>query len=471
MKIRHFGNTANNAYFNAMLLRDFAGIESELPIRMFGLAHAISAPAWEALEFDVPSAPWVHHPDWSLVPGAVELNSEYTDLPVPLSDDAARVRFNPRNAAMSVARAVLEPLHGRRWAQPIFDLSYRWVLARTVAPAQVDGVIDVLYGADSLVKMKMPRSASQFVCVEHGTVRSIYDGEREISVFRRAYRDQVRRSRHLWVTNLDPRTLEIAEEVAPGRWSALPHPYVPDPRAPFAGSPEHREELLRATDSESVVLLPSSQNWSKHHDKGSMKALKAFVELRKSGRDVGLVAIEWGLQVAESKAFLKKAGVSANVVWVRPMARVSLQRMMADVDVVWDQFGLEAFGGLAIRTMEQGAPLISRGLAPAGERLLGGPAPWRHAATAQEVAHETAALLDEIAEKGRDRVLSEYRSRARAWFLETHSPLITARLQSEVYSGILDGTWEPGSAAPDRWAQLVREGIPTGRDTGRGKGR
>jgi len=471
MRVRHFGNTANNAYLNAKLLLEFEGIESDLPIEMFGLAHAISAPAWETLEFDVPSEPWVHHPDWSLIPGAVELNSEYTDLALPSSGDDTPVRFIPKNAIMSAARAVLGPLHGRRWAQPIFDLSYRWVLSRTVSPPQVEGRIDVLYGADSLIKMKMPRTASQFVCVEHGTVRSIYDGPREISVFRRAYRDQVRRSRHLWVTNLDPRTLEIAEEVAPGRWSAFPHPYLPDPRTPFEGSPEHREELLRTTDSASVVLLPSSQNWSKHHDKGSMKALQAFVELRKSGRDVGLVAIERGLQVEESKAFLKKAGVSANVVWVRPMARVSLQRMMADVDVVWDQFGLEAFGGLAIRTMEQGAPMISRGLAPVGEHLLGGPVPWRHAATAEDVARETGALLDEIAERGRDRVLGEYRARARAWFLETHSPRITARLQREVYSGIVDGTWEPGMAAPDRWAQLVREGIPTGPETGRGDSR
>lgn len=460
MRVRHFGNTANNAYFNARVLKEYAGIESEPPIRMFGLRHAISAPAWEALDFEVPSANWVPHPDWSLIPGAVAVNSEYTDLAVPghVHLDVAS-RFDPRAIAMSMARSVIEPLHGRRWAQPIFDLSYRWVLAKSETVTPVEGCVDVVYGADSLIRMKMPKTSSQFVCLEHGTVRAIADGEREIAAFRKAYGKQVQRSRHLWVTNLDPRTLEIAEDVAPGRWSALPHPYVPDPRVPFAGSPDHRAELLRVTRSDSVVLLPSSQNWSKHHDKGSMKALRAFVDLRRSGREVGLVAIEWGLQLAEAKAFLNREGVSANVAWVPPMARVSLQRMMADVDVVWDQFGLEAFGGLAIRTMEQGAPMISRGLAPIGEKLMGGPVPWRQAATSEDVVRETGELLDEIAERGRDLVMNEYRARGRSWLLERHSPQITARLQQEVYSGVLDGSWQAGSAAPDRWATLLEEGL------------
>jgi hypothetical protein len=428
MRIRHFGNTANNAYFNALLMREFEGIESDLPIRMFGLEHAISAPAWEALDFEVPDADWVPHPDWSSIPGAIELDSEYTDLPVHrASGETGASRLDPRAAVMSVARSVLQTLHGRPWAQPIFDLSYRWVLSRTSVDPQPADRVDVLYGADSLIKKRVPQAGSPFVCLEHGTVRWIADGGRELAVFRRAYREQVQRARHLWVTNLDPRTLEIAEEVAPGRWSALPHPYVPDPRVPFSESPDRRAELQRVTDSESIVLLPSSQNWAKHHD---------------------------------------KKGVASHVAWVPPMARVSLQRMMADVDVVWDQFGLEAFGGLALRVMEQGAPMISRGLAPAGEQLIGGPVPWRHAAHTHDVVLETMALLDEIAARGRDQVMSEYRARGRAWLLERHSPRITARLQHEVYSGILDGTWQPGSAAPDRWAALLNEGLTTARDEG-----
>lgn len=460
MRLRHFGNTANNAYYNALLLEKYAGITSQLPIRMFGLEHAISAPAWESVDFEVPGADWVPRPDWSSIPGAVALNSLYTDLdPGPAAGGLASPSGRPglSGRLMSLARSVLLPLHGKRWAQPIFDASYRVLLARRSAVSQPEGVVDVLYGADSLIRLKVPQDSRRTVFLEHGTVRWIADGDRESALFRAEYRKQVAQAMQLWVTNLDPRTIEIAEDVAPGRWTALPHPYTLDARVPFAGSEQRRKALLEQTRATSLVLLPSSQNWSKHHDKGSKRALTAFVELRRSGVDVGLVAVEWGLQLAESREFLQKAGVGENVAWVAPMARLSLQRMMADVDVVWDQFGLDAFGALALRAVEQGTPLVSRGLAAIGEQLIGGPVPWHHAATTEEIIRQTSNLVSDIAERGRDVVISETRSRYREWLIERHSPELTAQLQGDVYTRMSEGTFERGVSAPDQWAQLLQQ--------------
>jgi hypothetical protein len=459
MRVRHLGNTANNAYYNARLLKHLAGIESELPIRMFGLEHAISAPAWEWIDFEVPGVAWVSRPDWSVVPGAVALNAEFTDLAPPAAAGAGSAGGpGLRGRMMAVARAVADRLYRRRWTQPLFDVPYRVLLARRSAVATLPGSVDLLYGADSLSHLKMEDS-SRYACLEHGTVRWIADGARESAVLRRAYREQVARAQQLWVTNLDPRTLEIAEDVAPGRWTAFPHPYVADPRVPFSGSELRRRELLRSTAAEHLILLPSSQNWAKTHDKGSKKALTAFVEMRRAGIPVGLVAVEWGLQLAKSKAFLDEAGVGANVAWVAPMARISLQRMMADVDVVWDQFGLDAFGGLALRAVEQGTPLVSRGLAPAGERLIGGAVPWLQAATVDEIVRQTTGLLESMTSRGRDTVIAETTARYRSWFRDRHAAELTAELQKDVYSRILDGTFEPGSARPDEWARRLGSGI------------
>jgi hypothetical protein len=448
MRVRHFGNTANNAYYNARILAENEGIDSDLPISMFGLVHAISAPAWEVVEFEVPGAEWVVQPDWSPLPDAVAVNGEYTDLPQPVSPaEGSGAETLPRNYRSptflpGLRRWVNSSMTGKRWAQPLFDEHTRRLLAHRTSIPPADDCIDVLYGADSLTIVK-PSTPARTVCLEHGTIRWIADGSPQLKVDRRAYREQVQRASHLWVTNLDPRTLEIAEDLMPGRWSALPHPYLPDPRAPYAET-SRRGDLLRRTGTSALVLLPSSQNWGKHHDKGSMKALTAFVELRRVGVDVGLVAVEWGLQLAESKAFLAGAGVGANVAWVPPMPRLSMQRTMANVDVVWDQFGLEAFGGLAIRAVE---------------RLIGGPVPWRQAATIDDIVRETTQVLDEIAQKGRASVMEDYQTRYRAWFAERHSSLITSTLQREVYTAMLDGSFEQGTAAPDRWAQLVAEGL------------
>ena len=465
IRVRHFGNTANNAYYNALILERHGAIESHLPIRMFGLRHAISAPAWEAVDFEVPNPQWVASPDWSSIPEGQSVNADYSDLGSSATvgaHDAQSAKSGVRAKAMSVARAVLLPLYGRRWAQPIFDLSYGVVLgSRPVLPEE-DTCVDILYGASSLARLRIPRPAPRLVSLEHGTLRWIAEGGRDVAVLRRAYRRQVEQSGHVWVTNLDPRTLEIAEDLVPGRWSALPHPFLPDDRVPFPES-GHRRELLRQTGSDRLVLLPASQNWSRHHDKGSMKALTAFVELRRGGADVGLVAVEWGLQLAESREFLDDAGVDAHVAWVPPMARFSLQRMMADVDVVWDQFGLDAFGALALRALEQGTPLVSRGLAPAGEALIGGPVPWRPAATTEEIVRETLGVFEEMLRRGRESVIADTSAEYRTWLFERHSPTLTAALQRDVYERMVDGTFQPGSAAPDEWARRIG---PAGKNKG-----
>ncbi len=462
IRVRHFGNTANNAFYNARILRQYAGIESALPISMLGMGHAMSAPAWEAVDFDVPDGAWVANPEWSLFPEAAQVNAEYSDLPrpsaigdvvEPLPTGYRFTRFLP-----GARRSLNAWLGSQPWARPLADYrSRQWLARRPVVP-EPEGMINVLYGGDSLSWQRVQEHSARTVSFEHGTVRWVGDGDSDgQGDRRRAYREQLQASRHLWVTNLDPRTIEIAEDLMPGRWSALPHPYLPDPRVPFAES-AIRQDLLERTHSDALILLPSSQNWKKDHDKGSIKALRAFIELRRTGWDVGLVAVEWGNQLAESKALFDSEGVSANVLWVTPMARFGLQRLMANVDLVWDQFGLEAFGGLAQRAVEQGTPLVSRGLALIGEELIGGPVPWLAAADTADIVRQTVRVLEEMGRSGRGHVIEQTQKRYRAWLLERHGAALTAALQSELYEKILDGSFESGTAVPDRWSRLLKEG-------------
>ena len=455
MKVRHFGNTANNAFHNVQLLQRYAGIESELPFRMFGVEHAISAPAWDGVDFEVPDAAWVQDPDWSISPEAVEINRRYSDLPEPAErsiatdDDVATTAPHPSLSSR------VDALLGARGRQAKLDLYYRQMLARRPTLDEPDDVVNVIYGSSSQFEMRIPSSARRVVCLEHGTVRWIGEGGRETRELQRAYRQQLKQAAIVWVTNLDLRTIELAEDVIPGRWAALPHPFMPDARVPFAGRAAHRRSLLEQTDSERLILLPASQNWSPEHDKGSIKALNAFIALRRAGHAVGLVAAEWGLQVEESKRLFADAGVAQHVHWVAPMGRWALQRMMADVDVVWDQFGIDVFGALALRTLEQGTPLVSRGLTESGWRLMGEQVPWRRAATADEIVQATATVFTEMAECGREQVIERERQVYRAWLLVRHSPEITAELQRGVYAGLHAARYVHGEMPTDAWARLV----------------
>jgi hypothetical protein len=463
MRVRHLGNTANNAYYNVQILDRYTDLESELPVAMYGLRHAISAPAWEAVEFEVPDAAWIAAPDWSRYPDAVAVNTHYTDIEPPATAAANAEQVVPAEedrVGMTTAlrTRLFGPLRGQRWAQPLIELRDRQVLASRPQLGEPEHSLNLLYGSASMFVAQVPDSARRTVALEHGTVRWIADGNREEKAYRDAYRTQLQRSMHLWVTNLDPRTLEVAEDIVPGRWSAFPHPFVPDPRVPFAESTTQRAELLRATSSQFLVLLPASQNWTKDHDKGSNRALAAFAELRRAGVDIGLIAVEWGHQVAQSKQYLDDAGVGGNVVWLQPMARFALQKMMANVDVVWDQFGLAVFGGLAIKAVEQGTPLVSRGLEPMGERFIDGPVPWLAAATTDEIVQQTTSLLEETGRDGRSAVVERTRRRYRSWLLRNHSPLHTAALQQQRYSEIVSGGFQPGSVQVDEWARRIRAG-------------
>ena len=69
------GNTANNAFFNLVIAKRYSNLY--FTHIYSSVRHAISAPAWETLEFKVPDHTWVDEPDWGAVPRANSLNREY----------------------------------------------------------------------------------------------------------------------------------------------------------------------------------------------------------------------------------------------------------------------------------------------------------------------------------------------------------------------------------------------------------
>lgn len=445
-------------------MREYSQWESHMPIHMHGLNHGISAPAWEVSEFITPDANWVSSPNWMLFPKAAEVNSKYSDMK-RVQPSITQTGLDSTIDLKAEGRINLEAVKsyvGRQIAKSPFHKPFNsYLVKRSIrrSPNYQLGSdeISILYGADSLLKMRLPQPHNQVVSLEHGTVRWIADGAKDDAEWRKLYQKQVQKTQHLWVTNLDPRTLEIAEDIMPGKWAALPHPFMFNSAVPFMTDMKKRFEILKVTGSEYLILLASSQNWSKHHDKGSKKALEAFTELRKQGVPVGLVAAEWGLQLQESKDFLASSGLSSHVKWVSPMGRLELQKMMANVDVVWDQFGLDAFGALALRALEQGAPLVSRGLKPEGAALIGSQIPWMNAESVEQIVSQTNQLFLEMQSIGREQVLSDIAHVYRTWLNQYHSPRITASLQDKLYSSmVVDG--QQISVGRDAWSKEVRNG-------------
>jgi glycosyltransferase involved in cell wall biosynthesis len=255
---------------------------------------------------------------------------------------------------------------------------------------------------------------------------------------------------------LDPQTIEAADSLVPGKWSALPHPIEFDESIPYASDKTKRAVLLEATKSPQLVLLAASQNWSQYHNKGTRMAAESFVELRKRGEEVGLVCVKWGPDVDKSMILFERAGVAKYVTWVDPMPRHQLQKLMACVDLAWDQFGLEAFGALALRTLEQGCPLVSRGLSDQGINLIGSQVPWEISNNQNELVDRTSSILNTIRQEGREIVHSKTAAKYKAWLQQFHSPQITTLLQLQRYTQILNDSQKLSLARPDEWRRLAR---------------
>lgn len=457
MKIRHFGNVANNAFQNVLLLDAFAPWRNILPIQLFGLKHAISAPAWEEVDFDPPSADWVVNPNWSLFPEAQSINLEYTDgaaSGLTQSSDRVESLIDETAAPPQTMKQVVFDILNSTFLAP--QLS-RFQLSRALraVPETVfkEDEVAIVYGSVPPMELKTSEKSGNVVALEHGTIRWIADGPEQDSFWRKEYRQRITAASHVWVTNLDLRTLELAEDLVPGKWSAMAHPFMFDRRVPYDTDEEIRESLLLETDSDFLILMASSQNWSTHHNKGSIRALESFIELRKRGLAVGLIAVEWGAQLSESRDLLEREGLSHFVKWVTPMPRHGMQRMMANVDAVWDQFGMDAFGALALRTLEQGTPLISSGISEEAAALIGKQVPWIKAQSTEEIVTAVCALHQETKVRGREQVIGDSRSIARDWLERFHSPQITAQLQADVYRPLVAGEWGVGDAKVDAWAR------------------
>jgi glycosyltransferase involved in cell wall biosynthesis len=451
MKVIHLGNTANNAYHNAKILKSEVNVDSVLPIRMFGNTHPISAPAWDEIDFAIPDASWVTFPNWSLIGGQADLNSRFTDItPESTGSHHQKTRASFHHKILSVLRK-LYILKLLNWV--IREISFR---VRRSVPTYRNH-ITITYGADSVPTLSLNRPSRNVVALEHGQLRWVLNGPKEDRKIRELYKRQLANVSHVWVTNLDPETILAAKSLVPGKWSAFPHPFEFDSRVPYKSDETMRRSFLSSTRSSFLVLLASSQNWSQHHNKGSQTAAEAFVKLRNAGVDIGLIAVEWGLDVERTKQYFLDNKVSEYVSWVMMMPRHRLQKLMASVDAVWDQFGLEAFGALALRAMEQGCPLVSRGLSIEGQALIGSQVPWECAATSEEIVSSTTRIFEGIVRLGRESFHMEAGKTYRAWLDHFHSTSITASLQMDRYNELLSPVEVIRDAEPDAWRVLANK--------------
>lgn len=450
-RILHLGNTANNAHYNAEIWSAILGTELRQEMVEFGLTHAISAPAWETLDFEVPSPEWVADPDWSEVSGAKDANQHVSDF------SRTHLLSYLLSRAVSGFSIGLDRFLWRKFGF-VGPSCLSGVGLKIFGRGRKTGDVTIVYGANFIGSVRLPkRQKGMVVAFEHGTFRWAISPAQNFVDRRnqKRYLREIRKCDFALVTNLDPESVAATRAIFNDRWVAIPHPYTPNLDAPYKSDSEFREELLKITQSESLVLLGAGHNSSKFHDKGTNLALEAFKTLRESGEPVGLVTIDWGLEVENSRRKIHEWGLDSFVHWVSPLPRKNLQKLASSCDLSWNQFGYHGIGGFDLRMLEQGLPHVSAGIDKFGESLVGSGTPWYRARTPEEIVSQTRSILKGLRQRGRREVMSDHQEKYHHWLNTYHSSDLTGQIQKETLGFVMNEKSENLHVDPGLWKICV----------------
>jgi len=229
---------------------------------------------------------------------------------------------------------------------------------------------------------------------------------------------------HVFVTNED--CISSAKRLDLKSYSLIPHPV--DEQEGFFPTDEFRSQLLAEMKAEVVFLCPIRHDWV---DKGTDVYIRILPRLRQLiGRPFKVVFTMWGREIEASKALIRELGCEDLVEWQGPFGRVSFVRMLASVDLVFDQLVYSAFSGLTPRAMACGTPVIS-GYDPADHTaFFAEPAPVLLARTEDEIVAEVMRALE-------PGFRESYRKTARAWIEKYHSSELVVTELTSAYRKVL----------------------------------
>lgn len=481
-QIFHYNNVANNAFFNSLVLASHCSGQ----VLINPTIYALSAPAWETEDFNSELLGTLDSPDWDAVGvtpaepvvSPTRYGTSLSDFPVLPLQESGLLR------TLKLLRSICRPFY--RLGRPYVDSlrSAQWFnskksrflrrkfsdISRVLRQRASNKIIEVLafLGAirsgrkklspDNALNLEIFYGSTRHIMnvrpnvlravLEHGQIRQYV--ETNMDGGKRAYKFLLNSADILWVTNLDDRTTQAAQQLMRGRWAALPHPWTPIPGPPLPEVESLRASVLAETESEFLMVAPASVNWTHQHSKGTDKLIEAFAHLRLAGSQVGLVLSEWGSDLPLAKELLSRYGLQRNVHFVFPRSRRKLAELMSAADVVLDQFHWKAFGALTIRALAQETPLITAPLSERARALIGFREPWLSAYSVEEIATQVERLLvrDPVA---LDSLVRDQVNLQRLWLEVTHSPAVQQEIQLSQYQAIIHSDGAP-RISPAVWS-------------------
>jgi glycosyltransferase involved in cell wall biosynthesis len=286
------------------------------------------------------------------------------------------------------------------------------------------------YAIDGFIPLM--NGVKNFASYEHGTLREIPFENNLVGL---VCRFSFKLSPHVFITNSDVSPSVERLQLEKDRVTCLPHAFDDTKLIRFrAGHPE-----LAASASGPVLFFsPTRQHWKTGNSswqKGNDIFIRAAAQIA-SHHDFKLVLVEWGQEVADSRALIDELGLTSRVEWVQPMSKIDLWKYYCSCHAVVDQFVVPALGGVGFESMVLGRRLITAIDREQTALFFGEAPPCLNAISVEECAARMLEVIeDPLDAKGSGEA-------ARQWMATYHSAERIVALQSKAYRTLLSGQWD-----------------------------
>jgi hypothetical protein len=293
--------------------------------------------------------------------------------------------------------------------------------------ADVLGHYDIIQGYSTDGLIPLFAGVKTFAAYEHGTLREI---PFEDTLQGRLCHFTYKMAPAVFVTNTDVLPSIPRIGIQPERVVHLPHAFNDAKLRAFRdANPD-----LAPPPGVPVFFSPTRHHWHNGDGswlKGNDVFLRAAGRLAIEGRRFKLVLVEWGVEVAKSKALIEDLKFSHMVEWVAPMTKRDLWKAYCQAHAVIDQFTLPAIGGVAFETLALGRRLVTRIDEPTLAHFFGAAPPIFNSHDVDTVTQRLREVLDDP-DDGTGRGLL-----GRHWIETYHSAERVVGLQLEAYEKIL----------------------------------
>lgn len=286
---------------------------------------------------------------------------------------------------------------------------------------------DVIQGYSTDGFIPWINGVDDFASYEHGTVRDI---PWEPTLLGAVCKTVYQHSPLVFITNSDVLPSVDRLGIDRDRRFYIPHGFDDTKLTSWKAA---NPDLSRPRDY-LHVFCPARQHWktgSPTWRKGNDIMVRAIAEMQGKGHSIRATFVEWGAEVAETKALIEQLGISGICEWVRPKRKAELWKAYCEAHVVGDQFIMPAIGAVTYEVMALGRRVITRIDAEQLRDFFGEEPPLLAAETVADVV----AALEKVADDPEDR--AGIGKRCSDWIEKYHSTDRIADMHLNAYDELI----------------------------------